>query len=535
MVGKSFMSGKLDGRVAQFVWKFNDSMAPAVATALRNQWGEVIKVKFFLGERSRSYKLLCFPSGDGRDGWTAMGEGLLDMLGQAPMGEIDASTRLGRPTVGKFHVPPPPERVHVHHLKSMNQMLPQLRGIPGRQRQPRQHAPSQPVLFRPPGVNKPKKQSQHWIVREPVERNFKVIQVTKTSLPRVEIQSKKGIFNEVWWSLAVIGKPYGGRVDWKWAEEKIKFVFLEVEIRSLDNGEIMLFFDNVEEKEKILQMAPLSGIGGTIKFRPWEASEGSLPWIPVGEKLLCVALKGIPFHLRTEEVVREIAMACGGFVEVNDASLNFGCSEQRVRVGGSMALTTPRSVILAEEDKEFSIMVVPENSDLWGDKPWEWPEMDDRSMEEETDDEAEQPPVSNNQRIDGGERKLSYAEVVISSDNMGPPGFTNRDLENENFEIQNGETGSTQGSEVGQGSGVEVTPQQPIEVHHEMNRREQVEGGHDNDMIGPGHGSHVAIHGLKSGPRSKTKETSFVGRNSVIFWALCVVLIVFFICNLGRG
>ncbi|KAF5208161.1 hypothetical protein FRX31_002253 [Thalictrum thalictroides] len=70
-------------------WRCEDMVVHATAVAMENRLGEVLQIRFYGSTNWKGYKLLCFPSGGRREGWTNMGCALLNLVNYMTSKEED--------------------------------------------------------------------------------------------------------------------------------------------------------------------------------------------------------------------------------------------------------------------------------------------------------------------------------------------------------------------------------------------------------------------------------------------------------------
>ncbi|KAF5177586.1 hypothetical protein FRX31_032830 [Thalictrum thalictroides] len=246
------------------------------------------------------------------------------------------------------------------------------------------------------------------------------IEVGNATPVRVEINSKGLVMNGEEWTKMVICATTDKGVDWCWVKEQILRKFRGVRMSFLDNGEAIVDMGNVREAEQIAALPPLWTEGWVVTFRRWRPMEGSLNRESDRMEDFWIRFKGIPLQLRNKQVVESLTKTCGILIQIDDSSLIFGCSTQRVKIKGGGSRPLPRSIWLEEKAYEFLITVT-----LEGNKEWE-EESGERPIQNFTqrDDDVERSAVRGTvQREDQFDRFPTYAQVTASPSLNRPPGF----------------------------------------------------------------------------------------------------------------
>ncbi|KAF5179269.1 hypothetical protein FRX31_031144 [Thalictrum thalictroides] len=342
-------------------WEIIDKGTPVVAVARENRAGEVLQV-FFHGRRgTKQAKCICFPAGWARNGWKEMGKGLLGLvMPTSDLNSVMANTQ-GKKPLGKI---------------------------------------------------------------QEVNKGLTVKCSSNALYPVAEVQAERAVANVQWWKQAMMCGSSNPFVDWEWVRAKIYNRFGGATLRVLDSGEAVVFLSNDADREELERLPPLEAEGCVIKFRRWTPVEGGLPYNKNLSKPYWLTLKGIPLHLRVKKVVESLAGICGEMMEIDEPSLNFGVSNQRVKIKSSDLLMIPRLIFLEERGYKFKIQVMVEANEQW-EKSWLAAEKEKESENQgmEKADVAQSKGGKEVVSEEPVESSRSFAEVVSSSYGSLPPGF----------------------------------------------------------------------------------------------------------------
>ncbi|KAF5184278.1 hypothetical protein FRX31_026133 [Thalictrum thalictroides] len=159
------------------------------------------------------------------------------------------------------------------------------------------------------------------------------------------------------WDLMVICKGEGTSPDWKWCEDKVKWVFSSANFRITRRNEALVSLSSIEEVDKLVNLPPLDSWNGSFHFKKWTSVDGSFTEISDGGKNIQVRLHGLPYHLRTSSAMRRMAQMWG-FSNVSDVQEGLNGREQCgfTIVNGDFA-NIPRMIFVREANRRFPVLI----------------------------------------------------------------------------------------------------------------------------------------------------------------------------------
>ncbi|KAF5198972.1 hypothetical protein FRX31_011443 [Thalictrum thalictroides] len=254
--------------------------------------------------------------------------------------------------------------------------------------------------------------------------------------------------NHPWWAATAVCLPSNANPDWIWVQAKVREVFGQIGFKVTGDGKALIFFNSVEELNKLLSMPPLSSWDGSFSFSKWKPGLGSLKVEAGFRSDVLVSFSGIPYHLRVRPVIEVLAKKCGAVVNEIEGDSEFSTPYVFAKVRNCAVQSVPRSITLEEKGEKFLIWVEVISEELFSlaVKPFSPVSavVGEASRVEEAAGEV------NGRRLTTG-RSTGSAELLGN--------LSSRNSERERFSVQNSNSGdSTRKEPVEQVLERETTP-----------------------------------------------------------------------------
>ncbi|KAF5185202.1 hypothetical protein FRX31_025213 [Thalictrum thalictroides] len=267
------------------------------ANVRRNNFGTYLQVLLFNKSDKRNYSVLCFPSGEGKKGWSVLGATFRELT--------DVNSSSARPVL------PCPIQ---HNLTTLRE----------------------DVTYADACTNNGK------LYREQ---------------PRVSMHTHGGVNHASWWLTTVICTTDCANPNWEWLEGRIRELFEGAKVKPQSEGGALVFLKSEDCVSRILSLPPLVTWEGYFSFQKWNPECGTVSNL-LTEKEVWLSFLGVPLHLRTKEVVASMAKQCGDVrnIEVESPlmSMNSGC---RAKIHTKSLGSIPRIISLEERGYVSDIWV----------------------------------------------------------------------------------------------------------------------------------------------------------------------------------
>ncbi|KAF5192852.1 hypothetical protein FRX31_017559 [Thalictrum thalictroides] len=171
-----------------------------------------------------------------------------------------------------------------------------------------------------------------------------------------------------WWSPVVICKSNCSEPDWVWFEKKVKEVFNSAMVKVVKREEAMICLQSESEAKRLLDMPPLVNWEGSFNFFKWETSSGSFTVDDVIalSKKVKVNFHGIPYHLKSKEIVQSLANRCGSRWDILEETINPSSDRCSVMMHNIDFSKIPRVIFLVDKEIRSPVMVEVEGCFLKG-------------------------------------------------------------------------------------------------------------------------------------------------------------------------
>ncbi|KAF5184429.1 hypothetical protein FRX31_025985 [Thalictrum thalictroides] len=267
-------------------FRLPETMGSITGTLKENRGGRFLQLTIFRRGAQKKFSTICFPEGRGSKGWGAVGSDIRALLEGRTLG---TEQRVGQPQ-------------ELRASRSYKEMV-----VPHERRE-------------------------------------------ESYVKKVTIKGLNDAMQKSWWSPVVICNSNCQNPDWVWAEKKIKSVFPQAIFKLQRKNEALVIFQTKEEAVSLINMPPLVNWEGSFSFSAWTAEAGSIAldaWKML-EKKIIVSFVGIPYHLRTNAVIAEIAKECAKRWKIVEESINISSTRCLVELFDSELWRIPRVVHVQE-------------------------------------------------------------------------------------------------------------------------------------------------------------------------------------------
>ncbi|KAF9616548.1 hypothetical protein IFM89_030009 [Coptis chinensis] len=278
---------------------FWDGYTKMICSIRSNIRGDYINMLLISRGRDSRPKTLCFPAGSDTEGWAEVGSKLLKLLDSSQTLLTRANTTGG---ISRF-----------------------------------QNVPAN---------------SQRNVAGGSTEST-----VRSTSSPTIQVRSRGTVLNASWWSSTVICTASTSVPDWRWVKQNICVVFGQTDLRPMDGGGALVFFNTEHNANKLVSMPPLKFWEGEILFKRWNPEVGALSSALFGSKEVCLNFTGVPVHLKTPAIVELLVKECGTLVHIDELSLD--CRKSKIGAKASVMDwgKIPRIINIEERGYVFPVWV----------------------------------------------------------------------------------------------------------------------------------------------------------------------------------
>ncbi|CAN1179869.1 hypothetical protein LINPERHAP2_LOCUS34446 [Linum perenne] len=150
-------------------------------------------------------------------------------------------------------------------------------------------------------------------------------------------------------------------IDWvrfrRWASRNWDCA-LNSPIHKMDDDIWLLFCDSQAKVERILSLNRTIFNGVQILLDKW-IPEAGLSNVLLKEGVIWITIRGIPIHLRSSDLFRQLGAECGEFMGYEICS---SLSSVRLRIKPSTSL--PNEILVKSGDSSFTVRVIPDQSDF---------------------------------------------------------------------------------------------------------------------------------------------------------------------------
>ncbi|KAF5201392.1 hypothetical protein FRX31_009022 [Thalictrum thalictroides] len=295
-LGKLLCQLSIEDNDAGVMFRTTEEQKTVTGTVRRNRGGFYLQVLIVSRQGRKNYQSLCFPAGSNKKGWSLMGSTLRMFVDPLPQQATQQFGSKDNPTVKE-------RRANTTYAEVGN-------------------IASEKSLY---GKG-------------------------------VSVNSRAGVLHASWWLSTVICSTNCSNPDWQWVEKSIRGVFVQANLRIVEEGGAVVFLNSPADVSKIINMPPLITWNGHFSFHKWTPEAGSFN-VSNEEKEVELSFLGIPFHLRTPSVVSQLAEQCGRIISVDDGAITSDSQICKARVRSREMTSIPRTILLEERGYVFTVWI----------------------------------------------------------------------------------------------------------------------------------------------------------------------------------
>ncbi|KAF5186396.1 hypothetical protein FRX31_024017 [Thalictrum thalictroides] len=163
--------------------------------------------------------------------------------------------------------------------------------------------------------------------------------------------------NSSQWTASVVAKANTHLVDWSWVKSRVEALVGESTLKVLKSGEAFISMQSEEKALKLVDLDSFAMGGVRVNFQKWNPAMGRISEEELKPQRVKIRLHGLPLHLRSEDVAKQLAQRLSTSFEVLRDTCNIANPFVEVVLRDIGWEEIPRVMSLEERGFSFKIKV----------------------------------------------------------------------------------------------------------------------------------------------------------------------------------
>ncbi|KAF5195911.1 hypothetical protein FRX31_014502 [Thalictrum thalictroides] len=178
----------------------------------------------------------------------------------------------------------------------------------------------------------------------------------------LKMEGQEKILNsEKWLKVVVMEGTIKGSIELGDIINEVEKKLVGATCKAMESGELMIFLQTEKEAVELARAGKKTFGGIVFKIQRWKCEMNSIMGaLTVVDRW--VWLRGVPYHLKTEEVIKRIGSTIGDIREIEEESLKVESSGVRIKIKMFDLSKCPRYITVKEKGYNYIIVIVPEFS-----------------------------------------------------------------------------------------------------------------------------------------------------------------------------